>query len=737
MTDNVEVVRLLLSHRDIDINRVDSEGATALYIASELGRIETVRLLLSKSKSEIDMNKATKSGATALNIAFQKGHVEVFCLLLSKSEIDINKIMDNGVTALFMASQLGHLEAVRLLLSKSDIDINKAMKDGATALYIASQEDNVKVVRLLLSKSGIDINKADNDGATALHIASQNGHLEVVRLLLCKSEIDINKATNPGSTALFIASQKGHVQIVSLLLSKSGTDINNANDDGVTALLMASQEGHLEVVRLLVSKSDIDINKAADGGFTALWIASDKGHLEVVRLLISKSEIDINKARDTGVTALYVASEKDHVEIVRLLLSKSEIDIDKGEQGWTPLKIAKEQGHGRIVKLIKVHQGHGKIALSQVNEPSMATSSAHSGNYVIRMGNHRGKVVQASGGMHRGTWKTRYTKQNTWTCCHSPDKSSKICKRNKWRKWNCCDEESHFRVNHADTANTTCTANAWKAWTCCQLKDSSATICGIDIQKGLQIARDNGFVIGMSVSLLLNGTTEAIYGKITEINPDGMISIKQANGVISCYSASHLRQWVNAKSKKMPFVSKQSLTRNTKQKQSKKMNGKQSLTRNTKQKQTFGDRFLRGTSITHCKCEQMKSACRKCNPSNSQGYQDPAQSLTRNTNKKLKVINVVPWQLDADVSECYQCRKTFNMLRRKHHCRACGMIFCNACTKSQMLTSYQQKIGSDKPQRVCDNCKSILLSEQAAMQLSWKNASTSSQGETKTSSESH
>ena len=189
---------------------------------------------------------------------------------------------------------------------------------------------------------------------------------------------------------------------------------------------------------------------------------------------------------------------------------------------------------------------------------------------------------------------------------------------------------------------------------------------------------------------------------------------------------------MNAKSKKTPFVSKQSLTRNT------------------KQKQTPGDRFLRGTSITrYCSDpahgngngngnkSTMKSACRKCNPSNSQGYQDPAQSLTRNTNKKLKVINVVPWQLDTDVSECYQCRKTFNMLRRKHHCRACGMIFCNACTKSQMLTSYQQKIGSDKPQRVCDNCKSILLSEQAAMQLSWKNASTSSQGETKTSSESH
>jgi len=47
------------------------------------------------------------------------------------------------------------------------------------------------------------------------------------------------------------------------------------------------------------------------------------------------------------------------------------------------------------------------------------------------------------------------------------------------------------------------------------------------------------------------------------------------------------------------------------------------------------------------------------------------------------------------------CKSFFNFFKRKHHCRACGLIFCNNC--SLRKTTLKQ-IGYDEPVRVCNNC---------------------------------
>ena len=43
--------------------------------------------------------------------------------------------------------------------------------------------------------------------------------------------------------------------------------------------------------------------------------------------------------------------------------------------------------------------------------------------------------------------------------------------------------------------------------------------------------------------------------------------------------------------------------------------------------------------------------------------------------KSAKVKQMMP---DAIVKHCYACNLPFTMIRRKHHCRLCGNIFCNA-----------------------------------------------------------
>mmetsp|Transcript_52783 Transcript_52783/g.132775 ORF Transcript_52783/g.132775 Transcript_52783/m.132775 type:complete len:226 (-) Transcript_52783:48-725(-) len=59
------------------------------------------------------------------------------------------------------------------------------------------------------------------------------------------------------------------------------------------------------------------------------------------------------------------------------------------------------------------------------------------------------------------------------------------------------------------------------------------------------------------------------------------------------------------------------------------------------------------------------------------------------------------WEPDESTKQCVQCGLYFTMLQRRHHCRSCGKIHCNACTSQ---TSVIPKFGFTKPVRVCDQC---------------------------------
>ena len=71
------------------------------------------------------------------------------------------------------------------------------------------------------------------------------------------------------------------------------------------------------------------------------------------------------------------------------------------------------------------------------------------------------------------------------------------------------------------------------------------------------------------------------------------------------------------------------------------------------------------------------------------------------TDSELKLS--VPWVPDELCSSCMHCGSPFNVVRRKHHCRCCGGIFCKKCAS---LFEHLPELGFRKEVRHCTVCVS-------------------------------
>lgn len=80
------------------------------------------------------------------------------------------------------------------------------------------------------------------------------------------------------------------------------------------------------------------------------------------------------------------------------------------------------------------------------------------------------------------------------------------------------------------------------------------------------------------------------------------------------------------------------------------------------------------------------------------------REAANNAQQQPQQDGAAPWTNDRLVTHCKGCTREFNIARRKHHCRNCGNIFCNACSDNTIAL-----LNSAKPVRVCDDCHISLV----------------------------
>ncbi|BFZ08564.1 hypothetical protein BsWGS_11603 [Bradybaena similaris] len=87
--------------------------------------------------------------------------------------------------------------------------------------------------------------------------------------------------------------------------------------------------------------------------------------------------------------------------------------------------------------------------------------------------------------------------------------------------------------------------------------------------------------------------------------------------------------------------------------------------------------------------------------------EEPKEVLPFNNIAETLLGKTAPvWIQDDAASMCMVCMVSFNMVRRRHHCRACGKLICKTCCKKAPLEYIQGKI-----QLVCTVCYDVIVNK--------------------------
>lgn len=86
---------------------------------------------------------------------------------------------------------------------------------------------------------------------------------------------------------------------------------------------------------------------------------------------------------------------------------------------------------------------------------------------------------------------------------------------------------------------------------------------------------------------------------------------------------------------------------------------------------------------------------------------EPYSSLTEDE-RLLGVLKPV-WIPDEEAPHCMNCSQRFTVIRRRHHCRACGRVLCNNCCSSRARLEYMESSET----RVCLPCLQVLRKVEA------------------------
>jgi ankyrin repeat protein len=205
------VVAIILVGAALSSQARDERGET-LFAAARQGDLDAIKTLFAKG---VNVNALNTTGATALHVAAGAGQREA-CEFLVKSGADVAAKDSWGKTPLHYAVASRHADATAFLI----------IKGKWAGTY---EEEELEKVKRLLSQ-GMDVDAKGLGDKTLLHYAARTGYLHVAALLVGYGA-DMNTRNARNQTPLQFARQRRNASVILLLEdAKPGAFLTDQED---------------------------------------------------------------------------------------------------------------------------------------------------------------------------------------------------------------------------------------------------------------------------------------------------------------------------------------------------------------------------------------------------------------------------------------------------------------------------------------------------------------------------
>jgi ankyrin repeat protein len=257
-----EAIALVEANSILCATKLPPTGDCALITAITYKRSRVTKYLL--GRTDVDINRRNEHGVTALLKAASINNFNLIKMLVEVKKADYKTVNDMGANVIYEAAFAAGHDAyfiIKYFHEECKIPCDQQISDGFYPLSQAIwRKCDERTIKYLIEHTG-DLNAEDFYGETPFFKAVKYGYFEAVNLLIDLGGDNLRRKETPSgrltdrANELFCAVSTGDLRRVKQLLADGNDDVDEAEAEfGRSPLHEAVESGHLQIVKELIDR---------------------------------------------------------------------------------------------------------------------------------------------------------------------------------------------------------------------------------------------------------------------------------------------------------------------------------------------------------------------------------------------------------------------------------------------------------------------------------------------------
>ncbi|CAN6559587.1 unnamed protein product [Malus baccata var. baccata] len=376
-TGRVQLIQLITLNFPGLVRKQNDDGELPLHVAASAGHLSAVRCLVDTAEGNT-FNEKDGRGNTALHVAVENNHQDVAMFLVGKDGSTSHSTNNSSKTPLCMAAETANLELVKAMVANTPYSTT----DANSGNFWQGSNGNLILRSAIIwrKKGGTNIEKAGLETSNAVLLV-------FMTMLMSLSFISVWGFLAGDACFLYLkpivsqwwpprTNRKKYTNLLETILSKMDPAdlINSTDEEWMAPLTLAAYIGNFVAVRVLLHKFSGLAYKGDENQFLPIHVASKKGHCRVVEEFLNHCP-DLRESCDgEGRNILHVAAAHGRVNVVRYIIGKRNLQVlskQRDQSGNTPLHIAVQNWHPKIVKILSLFHAYERANLNSLNNAGM------------------------------------------------------------------------------------------------------------------------------------------------------------------------------------------------------------------------------------------------------------------------------------------------------------------------------------------------------------------------------